>query len=159
MNSAIDIKKRYRVLVILIVAGIFIIICLLLGFHIIKTKFWTKVDINSGRIDITDIRLTTSLTQDGKAVDNITEFSEIQPRIYCVVTVTSPKPIVLTAKWYHEGKMIREDRAVVEKTVVFYIQPMEGSFLSRGDYKIDLYLYDFPNDLRTINFSVIGDKP
>lgn len=113
-----------------------------------------RVNVSDSAINITSVALTTDIRSDGSPVDNVSEFAEDQSKIFCVVDVSAVKPVTLTAKWYFGDTLVREDQSSVAQRGIFYIQPINGKSFSPGEYRVEIYLYNFNESTKTVHFSV-----
>jgi hypothetical protein len=85
---------------------------------------------------------------------SISVFPARQDKIYCVVYISSPQPVTLKANWYANNKLIRTDSMSVKDFGVFFIERDENGLFPEGKYRIDIYLYDFSEPVKTIEFTI-----
>jgi hypothetical protein len=111
-----------------------------------------RVTLTTGTATITNVFTTTGLDSQGNPQPSQSSFPPDQSRIYCVVTVSSSKPVNVGVRWFLENELIFEDRALVNNWRAFFIQPLPGELFKKGNYRIEVYLIREP--VRTINFSV-----
>lgn len=121
--------------------------CLISLILLVKTKMLVNESIT-----ITDVVLTTGITEQLQPLDSVTRFSIKQPRIYSLISISSSKPINVGVRWYYEDDLIYDDRAIVEDKRAFYIEPLPGGQFKPGRYKVEVYLVD--EALRTMEFTV-----
>jgi len=112
-----------------------------------------KIRLSTGTIEITDIVLTTGLDSQGKPLQYESRFSTAQARIYCVIFISSPKPVNVIVWWYFQDQLIFEDAAVVNQWRAFYIEPLQGMEFPEGDYRVEISLVNIP--VRVVYFSVV----
>jgi hypothetical protein len=121
--------------------------CLLSLIMLVKTNMLVNEPIT-----ITDVVLTTGITSQLQPLDSVTRFPFTQPRIYCLISISSPKPVNVGVRWYYEGNLIYDDKAIVENSRAFYIEPLPGNDFKPGKYKVEVYLVN--EALRTMEFTV-----
>jgi hypothetical protein len=91
-----------------------------------------NINVSQGAITISDVVLTSELDEKGQPVSSTNHFSADQPRIYCRITLSSPKPVNVGVRWYREGGLIFEDSALVNGWRAFYIEPLPGEHSRRS---------------------------
>jgi hypothetical protein len=133
------------------IAGAFILFVICLAII-----FTGKLQLNavSGPIYITQAGLTSGFDEQGMPLPSDNKFSTTQPRIYCYVEISAPKPVNVGVRWYRENELIFEMRELVDKRRAFYIQNQPGHTFEEGNYRVELFLIEDP--ILTIPFT-IGD--
>ena len=129
-----------------ILSGILILIAIIFVF------VFRNVNVSKGTITITDVVLTSELDEQGQSVSATNYFNVEQQRIYCRITISSPKPVNVGIRWYREGELIFEDRALVNGWRAFYIEPLPGEKFQEGKYKVEIYLVD--KSVRELEFTI-----
>lgn len=111
-----------------------------------------RIERTSGSITITDVYLTTGLDAQGQPLPATTQFPPGQPRIYCVVTISAPKPVNVGVRWFYGDELIFDSMALVDGRRAYFIEPPPGKVFSEGEYRVEVYLVKDP--VRVIHFSV-----
>jgi hypothetical protein len=145
-------KTKYRITRQGCLIGLGCIVSFLILTGIIFLIILRNTDLRQGTITITDIVMTSELDEEGQPVSATTYFSADQPRIYCHVTVSSPKPVNVGIRWYREGELIFVDSALVNGWRAFYIEPLPGEQFQEGNYKVEIYFVE--KSVREIEFTI-----
>lgn len=111
-----------------------------------------RVQSALGPIHITDARIAVTIDDQGTPPPSVSAIRPDQPRIYCFIAISAPKPVVVGARWFHEEQLIFEDQALVETWRAFYIQPLPGEKFSEGEYRVEILLQKMV--IKTLYFSV-----
>lgn len=96
--------------------------------------------------------MTTGVDAQGNLLPSVDHFTPDQPRIYCYVAVTSPKPISIGVRWFYEDQLFFNYAQAVDIQEIFYIQPLPGEKFKEGKYRVEIYFVD--KAIRTLNFTV-----
>ncbi len=113
---------------------------------------FSRININTGRIEITKAIITNMVDVDGNAFPSNGIFPSSQPRIYCYIAINSSKPIQVGVRWYYGDKKIFEDMEEIYTWKAYYIEPIAGEKFRTGDYHVEIYLID--KAIRTLSFSI-----
>ena len=125
---------------------------LIIVFVVTVLVVFSRIQMNAGRIEITKAAITTGIDEQGNPLPSTDHFPADQPRIYCYVSVSSPKPISLGARWFYGDTLIYKDMELVNGWRAFYIEPSPGEIFKEGEYRVEIYLVD--EAIRTITFTV-----
>ena len=105
-----------------------------------------------GNIKVNEVVLTNGVDRDGTHLPSKDVFSTEEPRIYCYVSISSPKPVLIGVRWYKGSTLIFEDQEMVDRWRAFYIEPLQGTVFNEGEYRVEVFLVD--KSVRTIYFSI-----
>ena len=111
-----------------------------------------RIERTAGTITITEVILTTGFDAQGQPLAQANQFSPEQPRIYCVVKVSAPKPVNVGVRWFYSNEIIADEVVIVDGQHAWHIQPPAGQVFQEGVYRVEVYLVKEP--VRTVYFSV-----
>ena len=144
-------KKRWRNHIVLLIT-ISLLTCIILGCFLIFLSIRSKLTFKSGPIYLVDARITTELYQGGNYPPSQDKIRPNEPKIYCLVSLSSPKEVDITVEWYRNGKLIYKDHSPTKSWSAFSLKTIDGSNFPEGEYRVDIKLLN--TILRSIMFSV-----
>jgi len=124
--------------------------CLLCALMLLILLFRSRIII--GNIEMNEVILTNGVDRDGTYLPSKDVFSTADPRIYCYVSISSPKPVLIGVRWYMGSMLIYEDQEMVDGWRAFYIEPLQSTGFIEGEYRVEVFLVD--KSVRTLDFSI-----
>lgn len=125
--------------------SLFFIILLLIFLNVYVAK-------TTGTLIIKDIIVTSGIDPNGIPLASRDIFPVNQERIFCYISVFSPKPVRVGVRWYLREILIFEEENLVNGWRAFFIEPQQGENFPIGEYRVEIYLVR--KSIRTVYFSV-----
>ena len=138
-------RKRWGILG----GAVLLVLCCIL---VIIFGIYFQLQVSTGPVTVTDVRIATTLNEDGSPPEQVTSISANQPRIYCYITITTPKPVPISIKWYRDGLLIAEDQSMAQGWIAFSLDPLPNQPFPEGNYQAEILLYN--NVVETVEFDV-----